>query len=206
MPTPPLHCPAAAKRPFHYHWLLVPVLCLLVSWCLTARAAETDDKGLFLIATEHLNGTGFQQTVIFVTQLSANGATGLAINRPTDIPINHAVPKGHPLSNYNGPLFLGGPVNPSNTFLILQTKQPTDDMYPVVNDIYFTTAHADFGLTKIINLRIFAGYSGWGPGQLQAEIDRGDWLTIKTDPNIVFDADTANLWHRLYQMKSANWI
>jgi putative transcriptional regulator len=206
MPCHPLPRSAAIKRLFPYYWLMVPVLCFLLGWGLTTHAAETDAKGLFLIATEHLNGTGFQQTVIFVTHLSPNGATGLAINRPTDIPINHAVPKGHPLREHKGRLFLGGPVNPSNTFLILQTKQPTDDMYPVVNDIYFTTAHADVGLAKIINLRIFAGYSGWGPGQLQAEIDRGDWLTIKTDPNIVFDADTAGLWLRLYQMKSANWI
>jgi putative transcriptional regulator len=195
----------APKRPAAYRLMLV--LCsLLVGLSLPSIAAENDAKGLFLIASKNLDGTSFQQTVIFVTHLSPQGATGLAINRPTDIPINHAVPKGHPLSGHKGTLFLGGPVSPDATFLILQTQYPTANMHPVLNDIYFTTGQADPGLNKVVRFRIFAGYAGWGPGQLQAEIDRGDWLTIKTDPSIVFDSDTRGLWQRLYHKRNANWI
>lgn len=186
--------------------LAVLLFCLLSLCTGTGLAAGEEDKGLFLIATENLHGTSFQETVIFITHLSQGGATGLAINRPTDIPLNHALPEDHGLRNHPGTLFLGGPVNPGALYLLVQTKQPTAFMLPVVDDIYFSSHHADIQPKDFLQLRAYAGFSGWAPGQLQAEIARGDWLTIRTAPGIIFEQDTSGLWQRLYQLKSANWI
>lgn len=184
--------------------LTLPVLFSL--WALPGFAAEDNNKGLFLIATKNLDGTSFQETVILVTHLSQRGATGLAINRPTDIPLSHALPEKHALRAHQGHLFLGGPVNPGALFLLVQTKHPTSSMHRLVDNIYFSNDYSGISLKDITQLRAYAGYTGWGPGQLQVEMARGDWLTIKTDPGIIFEKDTGGLWQRLYRLKSANWI
>jgi len=168
-------------------------------------------KGRFLVATNNLANSSFKETVIFVTHYSSLGATGIAINRPAHIPLNQAFPSVKELSKITDTLYLGGPVKTDGIFVLIKTQQPDTGMKQVVDDIYFTV-----GLDPVINnipkangggqTRAYAGYSSWGPGQLQFEIKRGDWLIVESDFNIIFDKDIESLWPRLFKNWSGKWI
>lgn len=163
-------------------------------------------RGLFLVATDQLAGTSFQETVILLTHYSRNGATGLTINRPTDIPLNQALPDLRQLDDYTDPLFLGGPMRTHNIFVLINTLEPHEGMHLITDNLYFSSGKKAFTYPPGNNTRAYAGYAGWAPGQLQYEIERGDWLVVKTDPQIVFDKNLPGLWTRLKNRWSGDWI
>lgn len=168
-------------------------------------------KGRFLVATDNLMGTSFKKTVILVTHFSARGATGIAINRPAHIPMNEAFPSVKELSEVNDSLYLGGPVQTNGIFVLMKTERPHAGMKNITDNIYFTV-----GLNAVIHglpkatqgetARAYAGFAGWAPGQLQAEIERGDWIIVDAEPDIVFAEDPDALWERLRKSWSGHWI
>jgi len=169
-------------------------------------------KGRFLVATDNLSRTSFKETVIFITHFSsAFGATGIAINRSANIPLNEAFPTIKELKDINEPLYLGGPVKTNGIFVLMKTQRPHAGMKKVIDDIYLTA-----GLDAVIHslpntidgevTRAYAGFAGWSPGQLQAEIERGDWIIVETDTSIVFEENTETLWRSLRKSWSGNWI
>jgi putative transcriptional regulator len=168
-------------------------------------------KGTFLVATENLAQSSFKETVILMTHFSALGATGLAINRPADIPLNDAFPDIQALKSYQDPLYLGGPVHSEAVFVLMQTERPHAGMKRIKENIYFAAGinAISHGLPKSVKgefARAYVGYAGWGPGQLENEIDRGDWLVVETDARIVFEEDPKLLWERLHKSWSGSWI
>jgi putative transcriptional regulator len=171
---------------------------------------DREDETTFLVATEQLHGTSFQQTVILLTHYSSQGATGLTINRPTDIPLNQVLPRIRHLQNRTDPLYLGGPVNPKTIFILLRTLQPSESMHRISGNVYFAMGRSNytdlFKSRSAKDIRTYAGYAGWAAGQLQKEIDRGDWLMIHTRPDIIFEDDNENLWYRLTKRWSGKWI
>ena len=178
--------------------------------------AESEDSptssqdSTFLVATDQLHGTSFEQTVILLTHYSKQGATGLTINRPSDILLREALPNIRQLKQRKDVLYLGGPVSSNAIFMLIRTLQPSNNMHRIGDDIYFSTGKhafsAAFKETSPSGVRTYAGYAGWGPGQLQHEISRGDWLMIHTHPQIIFEKDTDSLWRRLSRKWSGEWI
>ena len=168
-------------------------------------------KGRFLVATGNLANSSFKETVIYITHYSSLGVTGITINRPANIPINDAFPTIKELSDISDTLYLGGPVKTDGIFVLLKTKRPHAGMKLITNDIYFTVGisavmHSVPKATDGEATRAYAGYSAWGPGQLQAEIERGDWLVVESDTNIIFENETDTVWPSLYKTWSGNWI
>lgn len=186
--------------------LAVIVSLLFISLPGNGQAGPEPRSGLFLVATDQLYGTSFQEAVILLTHYSPRGATGLTINRPTDIPLNQAFPHIEQLNQFNDPLFLGGPVKENAIFVLVQTLEPRKGMHLITDNLYFSTGRNAFGNPLNGTARAYAGYAGWAPGQLQHEINRGDWLVVKTSPAIVFDENLAGLWQRLKNRWSGNWI
>lgn len=169
------------------------------------------EKGIFLVATDNLQYSSFRETVILLTHYSVNGATGLTVNRSSHIQLNDAFPKIKKSDGSGNELFLGGPVHPKLFFVLIQTAQPQEGMYLIAKDVYFASGISAIrhGLSTAAdgeNARAFVGYSGWGPGQLRSEIDRGDWLVIKVDPGIIFSDNHASLWEKLRRSWSGKWI
>jgi putative transcriptional regulator len=162
-------------------------------------------QGVFLVATEKLHGSSFQKTIILLTHFSNREVMGLAINRPTDIPLNQVFPDISQLKNNTGLLYMGGPVRPKTLFVLLKTKRPKEGMHHVIDDVYFSSAKNAFSppLQKIT--RAYNGYSGWSKRQLQNEIKRGDWLIVHADPAIIFEENTSTLWQRLFKKWSGSW-
>ncbi len=169
-------------------------------------------KGRFLVATDKLARTSFKETVIFITHFSsALGATGITINRSANLPLNEAFPTVKELKDVSQSLYLGGPVRTNGIFVLMKTKRPHAGMKKIVDDIYFTIGldAVIHGLPKAVDgeaTRAYAGYAGWSPGQLQAEIERGDWIIVETDTSIVFEEETETLWRSLRKTWSGNWI
>ena len=195
---------------------LVNIALLLLALLLTTHAYAAPPqlepkKGRFLVATDNLAQSSFKETVIFVTHFSSRGATGIAINRPANIPMKEAFPSVEELKNIDDSIFLGGPVKTDGIFVLMKTKRPHAGMREVIDNIYFTV-----GINAVIHgapksvegeaTRAYAGYSGWAPGQLQAEIERGDWIIVEADPNIIFDENPDNIWKQLTKIWSGNWI
>jgi len=168
-------------------------------------------KGSFLVATEKLDQSSFSHTVVFLTHYSPRGATGIAVNRSAKIPLEQAFPKQKKLHGIKDILFLGGPVRTDAIFVLMQTKRPHAGMRNITENIYFTIGieAITHGLPKIEEgefTRAYVGYTGWASGQLQAEIDRGDWLVIEADPSIIFEMDHSEIWENLYNTWSGRWV
>lgn len=182
-------------------------LILLFSYpSLAAKQALPENQGLFLVATEQLEGTSFQEAVILITHNSERGATGLTINRPTNIPLKEAFPHSKQFTQQHDPLYLGGPVSANAIFVLLRTDQPSQHMHHIAKDIYFSTAKNAFINPINGTSRTYAGYAGWGPGQLKVEIDRGDWILLHTEPGIIFEKTPRELWQRLSKRWSGQWL
>lgn len=191
-------------------FLLVMQLFLVTSLAVAGPQLEPK-KGRFLVATDKLAHSSFKETVIFVTHFSSRGATGITINRPANIPMKDAFPSVKELKNIEDSIFLGGPVKTDGIFVLMKTNRPHAGMREVASGIYFTV-----GLNAVIHgvpkskegeaTRAYAGYSGWAPGQLQAEIDRGDWIIVESDPDIIFDKDPDTIWKQLTKIWSGDWI
>ncbi|MBF0280407.1 MAG: YqgE/AlgH family protein [SAR324 cluster bacterium] len=148
-------------------------------------------KGVLLIASPHLQGSYFSETVILLIDHSEAGSMGVVINRPTTVALSELWPGNKALQSRKDVLFLGGPVDRKKLLLLLQTSVPPDDASHVFADIYFAASQNLF--ETIIEkpqarsqIRVFAGYSGWSSQQLEHEVSRGDWRVLPGDPELVF--------------------
>jgi putative transcriptional regulator len=182
------------------------MLCWLCLGIASTSHADSDDDGIFLVATEQLHGTPFQEAVILITHNSERGATGLTINRPSDIPLREVFPHQPRFATQNDLLYLGGPVSTNAIFVLTRTTQPERGMHRIANDVYFATGKIALRRAITGPARTYAGYAGWAPNQLQREIDNGDWLVVHTNPAIVFDSEPAALWARMMKHWSGRWI
>lgn len=201
--TPLIQSPGRVLR------FLLPacLLLLLAGQAWTGEAEKDGGKSVFLVATDQLDGTGFEKTVVLMVHFGGRGGTtGLTINRPSELTLKEAFPHIERLRDSDDALYLGGPVSSQSVFVLLRTKQPRKGMMRLIKDIYFAPGHKILAETIEGESRAYAGYAGWAPGQLQAEIDRGDWRVIRRDPDIIFDQDTATLWQQLSRRWSGNWI
>ena len=169
------------------------------------------DQGIFLVATDQLAHSSFKETVILITHHSEKGATGLAINRPSEYRLNEIFPEEKELRQHRDEVYLGGPVHTTSVFVLMRTKRPHANMYKIAKDLYFSAGinaltHGLENLTGDEHARAYVGYTGWAPGQLEHEIHRGDWIIVHADPNIVFDQDHRSIWRKLRKSWSGQWI
>ena len=189
-------------------WLYVALL--VCSGAYAAPAVNMLIPGTVLIATENLHGSSFQKTVILIAQHDRQGTLGIAINRPAKKNIREFFPD---FSAKVGqlPLFLGGPVRPQTLF-ILASGEAREGWIPVTANIYFTGGISAHRFLKQLQSpqdsqsRVFAGYTGWAAGQLEAEIQRGDWSPTKVDPEIIFSTQPERIWEQLHRSPLERWI
>lgn len=147
--------------------------------------------GRFLIAAPHLADGNFRQTVILLVAADESGALGLIVNRPVKSD-----------SNDGAAYYFGGPVPAGRPFVLFRSDDPVREAGRVVDDVYVTVSesvldHLSADGLDDTRVRIYIGYSGWGAGQLEAEIGRGDWTVREATGADVFDAAPRDLWRRL---------
>jgi len=171
----------------------------------TAAYAQGSSKTLLLIASPGLPDPNFREAVVLVTQAEGAEATGVIINRPTDRSLAEMLP-GERFKRFKEPIFFGGPVAPQGLFAVFQAEKFSGAAVTMLPGLYL--AVVPDSIDALLNdpppkIRFFAGYSGWAPGQLRAELDRGDWLVVDADADTVFLKDTSRLWQDMVRRASA---
>lgn len=154
-----------------------------------------------LVANEQLGDPNFAHSVILIVQYDpAEGTVGLVLNRPTQIPLSRVFPS---IKNARSdPVFVGGPVQEAAVQALLRLAHKTDDATPIGDDVYVSGAKeliekSIASRAEPSNFRIYLGYAGWAPSQLEAEVRLGAWLVLNRRSNVVFDNDPDTLWSRL---------
>jgi len=161
-------------------------------------------NAVFLIANPGLQDPNFRETVVLVTHPREGGPWGVIINRPLDHPLREVFTEYETLKNRKDVLFYGGPVTREGLVFLVRSLKPPPRAVPVLRDVYFIS-DIDWidGLLQrpepTRGLRVYSGYSGWAPGQLQREIERGGWQVLPADAETVFDKDPARIWPDLIQ-------
>ncbi len=135
-------------------------------------------RGRLLVASPSLIDPNFHRTVVLVTEHVAEGAMGLVLNRPSAVAAADAVPHLEGLVEPDDPVYLGGPVQPSAVVALAQLEDPSEAAAIVFDDVGFLPADADPDrfADSARRVRAFAGYAGWGPGQLEAELEESAWI------------------------------
>lgn len=161
-------------------------------------------KGQLLLDGGNLRGSWFNRTVVLICQHDAEGAFGLVLNRPTNNKVGEALVADLPDMIKELPLFIGGPVQPTAmSFLHSDLYLPEANVMPNLSLSHslgeLTEIAEGFASTK--RLRLFAGYAGWSPGQLEDEMARKSWVTYPASLDLVFHAEPAKLWQEILRLK-----
>jgi putative transcriptional regulator len=173
-------------------------LLLLFAACSSADEA-VPPKALLITARADLPDPNFRNSVVLVSNNLGEGPLGVILNRPTSIAVSRIFPDIEGLAALPDKLFFGGPVNVGGvSFLFGAAKRP-DKAIAVLDGLYFST---DEKLLRELlgrkepmrSLRIFVGYSGWAPGQLENEIARGDWTPENATAEAVFRRRAEHPW------------
>ncbi len=161
-------------------------------------------SGRLLAATPLLGDPNFRRTVILIVEDDpAEGTLGVVLNRPTEVPVDQVLQPWTALVTGPSVVFRGGPVSP-NSALALALAQGAEeplgwrslDSSPLMSRIGLVDLDAPPELLAggISSLRVFAGYAGWGAGQLRAEISEGAWYVLTGEPSDAFYAEPERLW------------
>jgi putative transcriptional regulator len=160
-------------------------------------------RGRLLVAGPTLQDPNFVRTVVLVGEHNDEGALGVVLNRPSDTSVGEAVPDLEDLTGAGDPVHVGGPVQPSAVLVLAEYEDPEDATQLVTPSVGFLaledeeerSIHHDVALLR--RARVFAGYAGWGPGQLEDELERDDWIVADAAADDVFDEDAPTLWSRV---------
>ena len=155
--------------------------------------------GKVLIASRGLGDPNFVQTVVLLADHSDQGSMGVVINRRSEIPVSSVFP--HLARTWKAAIFIGGPVAPTAILALLRTSTPPSDSRLVVADLHVITTREPLEMLVrqgqgLTHFRLYAGYAGWGAGQLERETAQGAWHVLSADPGIAFDNDPPTLWDR----------
>jgi putative transcriptional regulator len=165
-------------------------------------AADVPTAGSFLVATRDLQGSWFSQTVILLVQHDESGTMGLVINQPSEIQLSEMLPEVSPLAESDRKLYIGGPVATYGVTILIQSDRELENAEHVIGNVY-ASGSRELLLETLYNdefvshVRLYAGHSGWLPGQLDNEIARGSWVVISADESTIFSADPSQIWPQL---------
>ncbi|HUK43973.1 MAG TPA: YqgE/AlgH family protein [Gaiellaceae bacterium] len=161
--------------------------------------------GKLLISSPSLVDPNFRRTVVLMTHHDDEGAVGLVLSRPSEVRVADAVPDLGKLPCGDDILYVGGPVQPEAVVVLVELEEARDDVEPIVGSITYMPAGADASDLGALRARVFAGYSGWGPGQLEAELEEPAWIVVPAEPADVFAADPDELWRTVLQREGGKY-
>jgi putative transcriptional regulator len=135
---------------------------------------------------------------------------GVVINRPTDVRLATALPKIEELRGRTDRVYLGGPVATNAMLILVRAARKPKSSERIFGDVYasgsLSALRQALGKTGTGNrLRAYAGHAGWGSGQLEREIARGDWYVVAADAATIFERKAPDIWPKLIERFSGEW-
>ena len=180
--------------------LLLLLVALLGSATFASAQTGKNPNGVFLVATPALVDPNFRRSVVLVTQAPDGSTVGFIVNRPGRRSLAQILPDNEALKRFTEPLYQGGPVEAAGLFAVFRAKENPQGALRVLDDVSFAIDPATVELLLHAppgRVRFFNGYSGWAPGQLAAEIERGGWYELIADADTLFHKDMDTLWEEL---------
>lgn len=170
--------------------------------------AESSLTASLLIAMPQLQDPNFERTVMMIVQHDDEGTFGLVLNRPVDMSARElcAALDMHWGGDPEAPLHWGGPVQPQTGWMLFAhtdvsaasvDEEVEADSTALCDGIFFA---GSLNVLRTVaedppgDVRLFLGYAGWGPGQLEGEMAQGVWLTAPTSREAVFDVEPDSMW------------
>ena len=168
-------------------WAVVVVVTPASLFGADEPAPDLPAKGRFLIASRDLRDPNFEQTVVLLVDYSADGATGVIVNRPTKTRAAQLLPEVEELEEREDKVWLGGPVATWQMVLLARSSERREGTHLVFDDVIFSGSKDV--LKRLIGeegeFRIYVGHAGWAPGQLDREIERGGWHILPATVDMV---------------------
>jgi putative transcriptional regulator len=169
-----------------------------MSWPTVAGDAKPL-TAILLTARAELPDPNFGGAVVLVMNNLGPGPVGVIINRPTQVPVARLFPELENLAQLRDKVYFGGPVEFGSVWFLFRAAKPPEHAIRACDGVYFSAnrelliqlLHRD---KPMDGLRIFIGYSGWGPGQLEAEISRGDWTLEHAASDAIFNRKSEHPW------------
>ena len=159
-------------------------------------------RGQLLIANGSLYDPNFRQTVILLLEHAAEGAIGVVLNKPGRITVAEAAPAFLALSGPTDPIFLGGPVQRDAALVLAEVLDPEVLDSVVFGHVGVLGQEPDQPHPEgIARTRVFAGYAGWGEGQLEAELEESSWILDDATADDVFSDEPETLWMKVLRRK-----
>lgn len=158
--------------------------------------------GQLLLASPELLDPNFVDTVVLLLDVNDDGALGVVLNRPTALPVGEVLAQWGDVVDEPEVFFQGGPVSTDGALAVALASPGSEDavgFQQIVDRLGLLDLDTPTELVAgtVDHLRIFAGYAGWGVGQLEAEIEEGSWYVVPGLPDDVFLDDTHDLWRRV---------
>ena len=157
-------------------------------------------RGRLLISSGGLFDPNFRHTVVLVLEHNTDGALGVVLNRALDVTVEESLPALSDLVPAGELLFRGGPVQPASPVLLAELTHPELVDVPVFGSVGFIVGEVSADIKpSILRARVFAGYSGWAPGQLEAEMAAETWIMELAHEDDVFTDAPDLLWSRVLE-------
>jgi putative transcriptional regulator len=191
---------------------LVTMLFVLLRTQFDAYAAEpphlSPTRGKLLVATEQIRDPFFYHAVVLIIEHGDEGTLGLIVNKPLRVRLSTSLGT-HPGMSQR--LQFGGPVLPHGLIGLAQTEETQSVGEEILPHTYLLAGpsqvrNAADTLPSSAHMKVYAGHAGWGRSQLQAEIQRGDWLVAPGDAGTLLDNDSDELWQQLFKKWNGLWI
>jgi putative transcriptional regulator len=160
-------------------------------------------RGNLLLASPALVDPNFRRSAVILGEHGELGALGVILNRPSETRVADAVPGLAGLVEEDDVVYVGGPVRPATVLVLAEVDDPEAVDGFVVGDVGFLRGDFDAEelAGRVKRARVFAGYAGWSPEQLEAELAGSDWMVEEARPEDVFAPPGADLWREAVRRK-----
>ena len=174
---------------------------LLLAWFAAPVLAQPN--GILLVAKPGMSDPNFSETVVLVARTDDAATVGVILNRPSVRRLVDIAPTWPGAEDFNEPLYDGGPVMRQVLVAVFVSEEtPRGPAFRVLQNLYLTMHPAN--LEPLIaqpgaRMRLYAGFSGWAPRQLEAEMQSGAWYVLRATEDVIFRKETAGMWRELIE-------
>jgi putative transcriptional regulator len=165
----------------------------------TSGADAKPLTAILIIARDDLPDSNFADSIVLVMNNLGLGPVGIIINRPMAIPVSSLFPDLGRLAQVRDQVYFGGPVDFGSVWFLFRAVTPPEHAIEACDGVYLSADRQL--LLKLLgrnkpmdSLRIFLGHAGWGPGQLEAEIERSDWTAKPAEMEAIFSGKSEHPW------------